>query len=82
MSNVIKLNPYIEKFKIEVTFDSGVMEVMNIKYPRLFNKLNGLSKADLIADLQAMLEDKKQISLDDYFEAIKKQNEKNLKRKK
>tara|TARA_B100000519_G_C13985191_1_gene316557 strand:- start:81 stop:326 length:246 start_codon:yes stop_codon:yes gene_type:complete len=71
MTNVIKLNPNIEKFKIEITFDSGVMEVISVKYPRVFKKLNGLTKADLIADLQDMLEKTKQTSLNDYFEEVK-----------
>jgi hypothetical protein len=71
MTNVIKLNPNIEKFKIEITFDSGFMEVISLKYPRVFKKINGLSKAYLIADLQDMLEQTKQTSLNEYFEEVK-----------
>ena len=65
MNNVIQLNKYRRSFNIKVVYDADVMEVVELKYPRKFTKLNSLAKADILKDVS----DKTDVDREKHFSA-------------
>ncbi len=71
MSNIIRFGNDTETFSIKVYYDSSAMEVQAIEFPYSFEKLNGLSQADLLQDVISELDRQRGNSFDNYADDTK-----------
>jgi len=71
MSNIIRFGTDTQTFSIKVYYDSSAMEVQAIEFPYSFEKLNGLSQADLLQDVISELDRQRGNSFDNYADDTK-----------
>ena len=71
MSNIIRFGTDTQTFSIKVYYNSSAMEVQAIEFPYSFEKLNGLSQADLLQDVIAEVERQRGNSFDNYSDDTK-----------
>ena len=70
MNNVIQLNKYRRGFSIKVVYDADGMEVVELKYPRNFTKLNSLAKADILKDVSYLTDVDREKHFDNYTKSL------------
>ena len=58
-------------FSIKVYYDSSAMEVQAVEFPSSFERLDGLSKADLLQDVVGELDTQREENFEDYAEDVK-----------
>ena len=58
-------------FSIKVYYDSSAMEVQAVELPSSFERLDGLSKADLLQDVVGELDTQREENFEDYAEDVK-----------
>ena len=58
-------------FSIKVYYDSSAMEVQAVELPSSFERLDGLSKADLLQDVVGELDTQRNENFEDYAENVK-----------
>jgi len=71
MSKIIRFGTDTKTFSIKVYYDSSAMEVQAIEFPYSFEKLGGLSQADLLQDVIAELDTQRSDSFEKYADDVK-----------
>ena len=72
MSDIIRLSgKYTKTFSIKVYYDSDGMEVQAVEFPASFERLDGLSQADLLKDVVGELEKFGGDSFEDFVDDVK-----------
>tara|TARA_R100001244_G_scaffold14511_1_gene16100 strand:+ start:57 stop:332 length:276 start_codon:yes stop_codon:yes gene_type:complete len=72
MSDILRLSgKYTKTFSIKVYYDSDGMEVQAVEFPASFERLDGLSQADLLKDVVGELEKFGGDSFEDFVDDVK-----------
>ena len=58
-------------FNIKVYYDRSAMDVQAVELPSSFERLDGLSKADLLQDIVGELDTQREENFEDYAEDVK-----------
>ena len=58
-------------FSIKVYYDSSAMEVQAVELPNSFERLDGLSKADLLQDIVGELDTQREENFESYAEDVR-----------
>ena len=71
MSKIIRFGTNTETFNIKVYYNSSSMEVQVIEFPHSFERLDGLSQADLLQDVIVELDNQRSESFEKFADDVK-----------